>query len=932
MADFKAPYKNNNIKWMAGNVKAFGDHVVKETGERWVNQLQNLADTIYNVSAKAYDVWKNVVDNTKNFFTWDAQVNAPKWKGWWLKPSNRGIGTQNNTDGETPSQPNPTPVNWGWGTNIPNVPLQWNINNPIWGWGQPQNWQQMRNADVNISQYWDDSSAKNYNNEALRGGENIKHEGEWVKNSQVAYDPNATIEWLDPNYKYWQEAQIANSNEMNYIARRNDNIASALYNAWMTTIEDVENFLNQQEWFMNSNENERQNTINAIWKRLWQLNATNQDGQPQEEQQRPEMDLGEWQGGVIYGRSSWDAGNRIETQYDQYSAEARALEGRQNNYKNLQGMDSYDIAVSIASWTDPYWSQAMRDLRQYDPQKYQEIQDNLKVVRWEADINSIAKNWTINATSQVEQANNTINNSISSWINQNSNERTASQAQDLLTNKLANSQVANSATQEMLSLNAQMADIQEQMANLPNEAKKVFKGDVPQYLIDAYVANNSARLQSELSKLQARYNWAIDLYKTELSQKQWEAEMDLREREYSFKVNQQNRQNTFQQNQQARNQYYQWRQLELSSIKTDNSGRPYVINSNWTFTYLTDDTFNQAVKQQVQNWINSLMTVRQDWMDGGQCEAFTDSFNRTVYGMEMLPRDAQGNVIQWRTYTTAQEKASYVNTAIPVVWSTAVFNYWPNSNVSDDAKTYWHTMTVVWYDQATWTITMKGSNKDWSCKVYTQTMNINDFYSSRWGVGFRDPAQDMKLQAQSWAVSQTSPGSAMTWVFDKLIQNANTEGKLNTIATAEAMYNTLSELRDNGSITTLITSWDLQKVLAGINQKKFGADDGWTMFAQQLKNAITKKNIDPQSQVALNKLYLLVEMKLRKESGAAISSSEWMSNFEMMLPQAYETKEVQLEKLKNRDEVIKRYARTGGMSYADYVPIFNTDIITRQTW
>ena len=66
----------------------------------------------------------------------------------------------------------------------------------------------------------------------------------------------------------------------------------------------------------------------------------------------------------------------------------------------------------------------------------------------------------------------------------------------------------------------------------------------------------------------------------------------------------------------------------------------------------------------------------------------------------------------------------------------------------------------------------------------------------------------------------------------------------------------------------------------------------------------------------------MVEMKLRKESGAAISSSEWMSNFELMLPRAHESKEVQMAKLSNWDEVIKRYARTGGMSYADYVPIF----------
>ena len=689
---------------------------------------------------------------------------------------------------------------------------------------------------------------------------------------------------------------------------------------------------------------------------FWYWNYPKKEETPQQEQEqeqapenRPEMDLPEREWGMLYWRATWDSSNPswwIQTKVDMYSAEALAMEWRKANYSALQGMDSYDIAVSMASWTNPYWSQALRDLMQYDPQKYEEIQSYLKQVKGEESINSIAKNWVPNVQSQTEKATETVNNDINTWVNKNSTARDSSDVQSLLTDKLANSQVANSATQEMLNINSQIADIQAEIEDLPNKAKRVFKWDVPQYLVDAYVSNNSARLQSELSKLQARYNWAIDLYKTELSQKQWEAEIELKNRQFEADQNYRNWQMAFQNSQQQWNQYYQgkqlefeWekmnmqrKQLELSSIKTDSTGRPYVINSNWTFTYLTDDTYNQAVKQQVQNGVNSLMTVWQDWMQWWQCEAFTDSFNMSVYWQEMLPRDAQWNVIPGRKYTTAQEKASYVNTAIPVVGSTAVFNYWPNSNVSASAKKYWHTMVVTWYDQATGTITLKGSNKNWDEKVYTQTMNVNDFYSSKWGVGFRDPAQDMKLQAQSWAVQQTSPGSAMTWVFDKLIQNANTEGKLNTIATAEAMYNTLSELRDNGSLATLVTSGDLKKVLATINQKKFGADDGGTMFANQLKSAITKKNIDPQSQIALNKLYLMVEMKLRKESGAAISSSEWMSNFEMMLPQAYESKEVQMAKLSNWDEVIKRYARTGWMSYADYVPIFaNWMMSTRQT-
>lgn len=50
-------------------------------------------------------------------------------------------------------------------------------------------------------------------------------------------------------------------------------------------------------------------------------------------------------------------------------------------------------------------------------------------------------------------------------------------------------------------------------------------------------------------------------------------------------------------------------------------------------------------------------------------------------------------------------------------------------------------------------------------------------------------------------------------------------------------------------------------------------------------------------------------MKLRKESGAAISSSEWLSNFQMMIPQAWEHNDVQYSKLDLWDDKISMYLR-----------------------
>lgn len=49
-------------------------------------------------------------------------------------------------------------------------------------------------------------------------------------------------------------------------------------------------------------------------------------------------------------------------------------------------------------------------------------------------------------------------------------------------------------------------------------------------------------------------------------------------------------------------------------------------------------------------------------------------------------------------------------------------------------------------------------------------------------------------------------------------------------------------------------------------------------------------------------------MKLRKESGAAISSTEWLSNFERMIPSTYENIDVMRAKLTNRDDVIRMYS------------------------
>lgn len=123
----------------------------------------------------------------------------------------------------------------------------------------------------------------------------------------------------------------------------------------------------------------------------------------------------------------------------------------------------------------------------------------------------------------------------------------------------------------------------------------------------------------------------LDLYKIEVSNAQWQTEMELKQKEYNFKVNQQNWENAFKTRQQDRIEQYQANSLLMNNIKTDKDGKPYIINPDGTYEYLTDATYEKAIKSQIQKAVDALNLSWQDGMDGGQCEEFTDTFNNTTF-------------------------------------------------------------------------------------------------------------------------------------------------------------------------------------------------------------------------------------------------------------------------------------------------------------
>lgn len=801
-----------------------------------------------------------------------------------------------------------------------------------------QDWRAwLKNADINLSQYWDDSSAKNYNNQELWWGENSKYTGEGVKTSNVAYDPNATIAWLDPNYKYGKDAQLANSDSAGYIARRNDTIASALYNEGKTSREDVANFLYNQSWFTNSEANERENTIDSIYKRLGQMVQENPKNEEKAQEwnkwttgatNAPEMNLSDEgiKGTTLYGKVTPDEGRVLEG--IKLDADPNAIQNtinmaRQNNFSNLQRMNSHDIAISMAYGTDPYGSQAMADLATYDPQKYQEIQQELKAIQSMEDVNNIAQGEGVKKVSQTDESVNTINNSIEDRAKSNSTDRSYQDTVDILTNKLSSSQTATTATQEMLNINKDIAEIEEKINKLPQEAKKAFKGDVPQYIVDAFVANRTAQYQSELNKLQSRYNSAVDLYKTEVAQQQWWVEMNLKQLQFEADRNQQlwdraykTKQLGLQQQQQAWNQMYNMKKLSFDSIK--NIGWVnYYMDENWNWMQLDNAIAKQAYESDVQEKMQTYLNLYQDGTVWGQCESFTDNFTEATTGLRM----------EWANgwATTAKEKESYVNSWIPTVGSVAVFDYWiKDSNWVD----WWHTMLVAWYDPTTGIVTLKWSNKskkEWEYeRVYTQQVKLSDLQNSASWKWFWDPYQDLQyqgLQSQGLFFKANTP---MTTVIDNLLSNASTAWERTTIANAEFMYDKLYALKKERYIDKLIEAWAMEDFINGIDRSKFGkqGDENGSEFLNQLWKYIRNKVKDEEVYHAFNELYQMVEKKLRAESGAAISSSERAMDFQLFLPEAGQSAKAREEKLKAWDEIIFKDLRSAWLKSTDYIPVF----------
>lgn len=377
------------------------------------------------------------------------------------------------------------------------------------------------NANLNYYQYWDDSNPAQ---QWQRWGMNEKYTGEGVKTSNLGYDENIKTSDLDPNYLYWEAAKNRNSKEAWYIARRNDMIASALYNEWLTSREDVANFLSSQNEWMNSTEADRLNTIDSVWKRLWQIKPE-ETPTPEEE---PQADFTQDTSGKIYWKTTadeWNPKQWIDTLADANSVFKAMEEKRTQTVDDMFSLWVDNLAATKYYNTWTYSEQNWRDFSLRYPQTSALVDKKVKEMKAQENVTAISNWWEIvtsadNVDTNVEATSYAVNNTTST--------SSATQLLKSIDSILESNDTAKSAQDLMGSIEKDMATLKNRMKNLKTEANNAFKWDVPDYIVNAYINNKSQEIQNQLSILEDRYNAAYNRYKTEMSNAQWQAEYQLK--------------------------------------------------------------------------------------------------------------------------------------------------------------------------------------------------------------------------------------------------------------------------------------------------------------------------------------------------------------------------------------------------------------------
>ena len=489
-------------------------------------------------------------------------------------------------------------------------------------------WVWPQNANLNYQEYWDDSNPEW---QSQRWWLNPKYEWEWVMNTYIEYDPNLRTSDLDPNYLYWENARQQNSQEAGYIARRNDQIASALYNEWLTSRADVENYLSQQWGWMNSTLDDRLNTIDSIWKRMGEI--TPKEESKEVDYSRLDNIRGEDTSWTLYWKTTadeWNPEEGIPALSDENSIYRMMEESRIAEVNSLLNMSTDTIATAVWDWISLVSETAMRDYQTQYPELRAEVQKKVKQLKWDENANAIASGDSITTTADKT---NWTNTTVDYAVNNSTLSVSATDLLKSIDEKLAMNNDASTAEETMDLIADEMAKQKNRLKNLEKEANTVFKWDAPDYLVKAYMNNRSLEIQDNISRLESRYNAALDRYKLAVSHAEWSAEYDLKKKSLALDIYKEtnwatsnswtNKSYTIaERNNNPLNMTVDFMKIVWAELWTDYEvSSDSFVNSNWWRQYYAKliwdpvETTIRVLDKALENWVNPFTKTSWSYID-----------------------------------------------------------------------------------------------------------------------------------------------------------------------------------------------------------------------------------------------------------------------------------------------------------------------------
>ena len=261
----------------------------------------------------------------------------------------------------------------------------------------------------------------------------------------------------------------------------------------------------------------------------------------------------------------------------------------------------------------------------------------------------------------------------------------------------------------------------------------------------------------------------------------------------------------------------------------------------------------------------------------------------------------------------------------PVYWAAVVLD--TGAKVTDKK---WNVINAghVWFITGItdkW-VYITDSNWNWDKKVTTHFMSNEQLANmAKW-----------YYVSPQLSAKKTEHSTPMDSVFSWLYANAKTEAERQTLAYTQTMYEKLSELSNKydenwySYLEHFILSPDVQKSIMSLDAYDFSNDDSGAWFLRQIQRWAKNKNLDEISLEVMREFENMVNDNLRLESWAAISSSEWIQNFQRLIPWAWVWLDYSYSQLKDWDDLILRNLRRVWITNEQYIDLFWDDYISER--